>query len=80
MDKLQETILLDYSSDFAKHAPKGTIPKLNWIWDSIPKQLAKENNQFVFSHVKADKRAAELEDALEWLVDAYLRQSSEAGK
>lgn len=72
VEQLQENILLDYSSGFAKHAPKGDIPKLNWIWDSIPKQLAKENNKFVFSHVKAGKRAAELEDALEWLVDAGL--------
>lgn len=72
VEKLQDNILLDYSSDFAKHAPKTDIPKLSWIWDSIPKQLAKDNNKFVFSHVKAGKRANELEDALEWLVDAGL--------
>lgn len=71
-EKLQENILLDYSSDFAKHAPKADIPKLSWIWDSIPKQLAKDNNKFMFSHVKAGKRSSELEDALEWLVDAGL--------
>ena len=35
-------------------------------------QLAKENNKFVFSHVKAGKRSAELEDALQWLTDAGL--------
>lgn len=64
--------MLDYQSDFAKHAPKTDIPKLSWIWDSIPKQLAKDNNKFVFSHVKAGKRSNELEDALEWLVDAGL--------
>lgn len=72
IEKLQDNILLDYSSDFAKHAPKTDIPKLGWIWDSIPKQLAKDNNKFVFSHVKAGKRSSELEDALEWLVDAGL--------
>ena len=72
IEKLQDNILLDYSSDFAKHAPKADIPKLGWIWDSIPKQLAKDNNKFVFSHVKAGKRSSELEDALEWLVDAGL--------
>lgn len=72
IDKLQDNILQDYSSDFAKHAPKTDIPKLGWIWDSIPKQLAKDNNKFVFSHVKAGKRSNELEDALEWLVDAGL--------
>lgn len=72
VEKLQENILQDYSSDFAKHAPKADIPKLGWIWESIPKQLAKDNNKFVFSHVKAGKRSSELEDALEWLVDAGL--------
>ena len=72
IEKLQDNILQDYSSDFAKHAPKSDIPKLGWIWDSIPKQLAKDNNKFVFSHVKEGKRSSELEDALEWLVDAGL--------
>jgi len=72
IEKLQDNILQDYSSDFAKHAPKQDIPKLGWIWDSIPKQLAKDNNKFVFSHVKAGKRLSELEDALEWLVEAGL--------
>ncbi len=72
IEKLQDNILLDYGSDFAKHAPKSDIPKLGWIWDSIPKQLAKDNHKFVFSHVKAGKRSSELEDALEWLVDAGL--------
>lgn len=72
IEKLQDNILQDYSNDFAKHAPKSDIPKLGWIWDSIPKQLAKDNNKFVFSHVKEGKRSNELEDALEWLVDAGL--------
>ncbi len=72
VDELQRNILLDYSGDFAKHAPVFDVPKLGWIWDSVPKQLAKENNKFIFSHVKAGKRSSELEDALEWLIDAGL--------
>ncbi|MGN1343594.1 MAG: ATP-binding protein [Traorella sp.] len=72
VEKIQENILSDYSNDFSKHAPIQDVPKLGWIWDSIPKQLAKDNNKFVFSHVKVGKRAAELEDALEWLVNAGL--------
>lgn len=70
VEKVQENILLDYSNDFSKHAQLSDVPKLGWIWDSIPKQLAKDNNKFVFSHVKASKGSAELEDALEWLIDA----------
>lgn len=72
VSRLQDAILEDYSSDFAKYAPRTDVPKLGWIWDSVPKQLAKDNNKFVFSHVKEGKRSSELEDALEWLADAGL--------
>ena len=72
VERIQDTILADYGSDFSKHAPRTEIPKIGWIWDSIPKQLAKENNKFMFSHVKEGKRAKDLEDALEWLADAGL--------
>jgi predicted AAA+ superfamily ATPase len=69
---IQNGILNDYASDFSKYAPVNDVPKIRWIWDSVPVQLAKENNKFVFSHVKAGKRSAELEDALQWLRDAGL--------
>lgn len=72
VSELQDNILLDYSSDFAKYAPNAEVPKLHWIWESIPKQLAKENNKFIFSHVKEGKRSKDLEDALDWLVSAGL--------
>lgn len=67
---VQNEILNDYESDFAKHAPLSEVPKIKMIWNSVPVQLARENNKFVFSHVKEGKRSADLEDALEWLIDA----------
>lgn len=70
--ELQDEILSDYADDFSKHAPVAEIEKLRMIWESIPKQLAKDNNKFVFSHVKEGKRAHELEAALEWLKNAGL--------
>ena len=70
--KIQDEILSDYSDDFSKHAPIPEIEKIRMIWDSIPKQLAKENNKFVFSHVKEGKRAHELEAALQWLKNSGL--------
>ena len=70
--KIQDEILSDYSDDFSKHAPISEIEKIRIIWDSIPKQLAKENNKFVFSHVKEGKRAHELEAALQWLKNSGL--------
>ena len=72
VEELQQEILDGYSNDFAKYAPRRDVPKLGWIWDSVPQQLARDNHKFVFSHVKAGKRSAELEDALEWLTDAGL--------
>ena len=70
VEEVQNDILKDYADDFSKHAPASEVPKIRWIWDSVPVQLAKENNKFVFSHVKEGKRSAELEDALMWLEDA----------
>ena len=72
VSNVQSEILNDYADDFSKYAPISDVPKIRWIWESIPVQLAKENNKFVFSHVKAGKRSAELEDALQWLKDAGL--------
>ncbi|MCR5765998.1 MAG: AAA family ATPase [Treponema sp.] len=72
VEEVQNEILRDYADDFSKHAPLSELPKIRWIWDSVPIQLAKENNKFVFSHVKEGKRSAELEDALQWLCDAGL--------
>lgn len=72
VSNVQSEILNDYADDFSKYAPISDVPKIRWIWESIPVQLAKENNKFIFSHVKAGKRSAELEDALQWLKDAGL--------
>lgn len=72
VEQVQNDILKDYADDLSKHAPEGDVVKIRWIWDSIPVQLAKENRKFIFSHVKEGKRSADLEDALQWLVDAGL--------
>ncbi|MCR4675351.1 MAG: ATP-binding protein [Lachnospiraceae bacterium] len=72
VDEILNEIVKDYGDDFSKHAPISEVPKIRWIWDSVPVQLAKENNKFIFSHVKAGKRSSELENALQWLKDAGL--------
>ena len=72
VDEQLEMILHDYKDDFSNHAEMKDVLKIGWIWDALPKQLAKENNKFVFSHVKEGARARDLEDALSWLIDAGL--------
>ncbi len=72
VEEVQNEIINDYADDFSKHAPAEEVLKIRWIWDSVPVQLAKDNNKFVFSHVKEGKRSADLEAALHWLEDAGL--------
>lgn len=69
VEKIQKEILRTYVDDFSKHA-EGEVNELMMIWRSIPKQLSKENNKFMFSHVKEGKRAKDLEHSLEWLISA----------
>ena len=69
-EEVQERILRDYADDFGKHTTPETAIKIKLIWDAIPSQIARENNKFIFSHVKKGARAKDLEDALEWLVSA----------
>lgn len=72
VEVVQQRIIDSYELDFAKHAPIKDFPKLTAIWHSIPEQLARDNNKFIFGHVKKGWRAKDLEDALEWLIDAGL--------
>ena len=72
IERVQQAIINSYELDFAKHAPIKEFPKLTAIWRSIPEQLAKENAKFMFGHVKKGWRAKDLEDALEWLINAGL--------
>ncbi len=70
--EIQTAILNAYSLDFAKHAPKEHIMKINQVWGSIPSQLAKENKKFIYSAVREGGRAKEFEVALQWLMEAGL--------
>ncbi|MBM3199163.1 MAG: ATP-binding protein, partial [Chlamydiae bacterium] len=70
--EIQNAILNAYSLDFAKHAPKEHIMKINQVWSSVPSQLAKENKKFIYSAIREGGRAKEFEVALQWLVEAGL--------
>ena len=58
--------------DFAKHAPKEHIMRINQVWSSIPSQLAKENKKFIYSAIREGGRAKEFEIAIQWLAEAGL--------
>ncbi len=72
VEEKQLAILDTYTQDFSKHAPSFLVPKLRYLWNSIPSQLAKENKKFIYGLVKEGARAREYEDALLWLLDSGL--------
>lgn len=69
---IQNDILRGYESDFAKYAGVNVSRRIAHVWSSMPSQLARENKRFVFGHAKPGARARDLEDAIQWLVDAGL--------
>lgn len=70
VESVHSRISDSYELDFAKHAPAKDVRKLSAIWNSIPAQLSKENRRFIFGHAVEGARARDLEDALQWLIDA----------
>lgn len=72
VEKKQLAILDTYTQDFSKHAPPSLVPKLRYLWDSIPSQLSRENKKFIYGLVRDGARAREYEDALLWLQDSGL--------
>jgi len=71
--KIQNGLIAAFKSDFSKHIndPR-TEPKIRMLWDSISLHLVKENKKFVYKNVRSGGRAAEFENAMQWLTDTGL--------
>jgi predicted AAA+ superfamily ATPase len=69
---IQNTILMGYENDFAKHAPIEIVPKIRLVWSHLISQLAKENRKFIYGQIKKGSRAKDFEAAITWLCDAGL--------
>jgi len=76
LDKVREAqngLISTYKGDFSRHINDSrTEPKIRMLWDSISLHLAKENKKFVYKNVKSGGRAAEFENAMQWLKDTGL--------
>jgi len=72
MQDILQNILNAYTLDFSKHVENKNIPKIRYIWSSLPSQLARENKKFLYQSIKSGARAREFEDALLWLINAGL--------
>ena len=69
VEQVQKGILESYERDFSKHTDSNTATKIQYVWDSIPSQLAKENKKFIYGVVKEGARAREYENSINWLKD-----------
>jgi len=69
---IQNAILLDYKEDFSKHISPLNTPKVEMIWHSIPRHLAKEKKKFMYKELTEGARAYSYEDAMNWLFNTRL--------
>ncbi|MCK4853848.1 MAG: DUF4143 domain-containing protein, partial [Bacteroidales bacterium] len=69
---IQNDILKAYQRDFSKYADKHQVIKTSEVWNSIPRQLARENKKFKYSSVRKNARASTYEQTIEWLKNSGL--------
>jgi len=68
----QAAIITSYLDDIAKYAPTPEKIKARACYESIPRQLAKENKKFQYSIVEKNGSARKYDSSLDWLKDAGL--------
>lgn len=66
--ELQDIIITSYLADMNKYTENSESIKNSQIYNSIPKELARENNTFKYSIVDKDARKIRYETSLEWLL------------
>ena len=69
---IQSNILADYQDDFSKHITPLNTPKVEMIWNSIPRHLSKERKKFMYKELAEGARAYSYEDAMNWLFNTRL--------
>jgi len=63
----QAMILESYLKDMSKYNTQNEIKKTSLVYDNITVQLSKKNTRFQYKLIKTGARAAEFENAIEWL-------------
>ena len=68
--QIQRDIVRSYEDDMVKYADKKDKANIRQCFQSIPKQLSKENKKFQYSVVKKGATASKYEGSLQWIEDA----------
>jgi predicted AAA+ superfamily ATPase len=70
---IQNQLIQSYINDFSKYTKTADqAEKLRMLWNSVPGQLSKENNKFIYGAIKKGARAKDFESSIQWLKDSSL--------
>lgn len=67
---MQRDLVRSYEDDMVKYAEKKDKANIKQCFQSIPKQLSKENKKFQYSVVKKGSTASKYDGSLQWIEDA----------
>lgn len=72
VQSIQEKILSSYDDDISNHAKGVEKVKVRKCYDSVPRQLARENKKFKYSEVEKGSTSRKYADSITWLEDSNL--------
>lgn len=67
---VQKNIIEEYKADMVKYARHEDKNRIRECFESIPRQLSKENKKFTYSDVRKGGRSKEYVGCLQWIEDA----------
>ena len=70
--QVQRNLITGYEEDMVKYADDADKARIRECFESIPKQLAKENKKFQYSVVRRGGRSSQYISSIQWLEDAGL--------
>lgn len=68
--QIQRDIVRSYEDDMVKYADEKDKAAIRECFESIPKQLSKENKKFQYSTIKKGGSAAKYNSSIQWIEDA----------
>lgn len=68
--RVQRDIVNGYRDDMVKYAPQKAKSHIRECFDSIPKQLSKENKKFQYSVIRKGSTAGKYQGSIQWIEDA----------
>jgi hypothetical protein len=69
-EDVKKNIITAYIADMSKYTTNSEAIKVREIYNSIPKQLGKENQKFQYKIISSNARSRDYESSIEWLIQS----------